>query len=273
MCHQNRFLCTCNAPKANIAYEIVFFSGQNLISFIFFLRIPGYISKKSMADTRTCICASIIHLLLRRTTFIEQPKHSCAPGVPAIASIFVFIAIQLLLLDINVYPDRYQPQTSTVFRLFVELIEILIITEFGMCVIWCSLEQLIESLMKRIFLDSQLNLYQDMGGDTFTGFIITLLSFGIFINVVMATKLFDKFRSIWNSAEVKRCRNAFCAEIVALPSTLVKTEAEYAISKKESEKSHVLEAKPKRQTRTRKRVFCLQCASKDCLSCPYLNSK
>lgn len=142
-----------------------------------------------MADALPVIIALIIHFVLRISLFLEPPPGGCS-AAPAIASVMFLASTVIILLDTNIYPHKYK-RVPVTCRIFVEFIISLIIIEFSMVFLWCRAEQIIQRMFRCILLDGDMNIYYDMGGDYLTGCLITLFSFEILLNVILATNYYE----------------------------------------------------------------------------------
>lgn len=173
-----------------------------------------------MASKIICLFATILHLALRLSMFIEQPALVCTAPTPAIASLLIFCSVILLLIDNQIFPERHLNDSITPVRVFLETIMVITILEFGMCFVWCKIEENIHILFKMVFMEKKLNMYYDMGGAVFTGFIITLISFAFLVNIMIITntmkywrglayilydKIAAKFQFVWTSSDFRLC--------------------------------------------------------------------
>lgn len=175
-----------------------------------------------MANKIICILVTVLHLTLRYSLFIDQRIEICPPtATPAIASILILTSLAILLMNNNIFPEKYYVASLVPVRLLLETVMVILAIEFGLCFVWCKTERNIHSIMKYLLMEEQINVYYDMGGKTFVGFIITLIAFAVFVNVCIVTESFvlirkfafwiyfdviqAKFQSIWNSAEFQGC--------------------------------------------------------------------
>lgn len=141
-----------------------------------------------MATKTALILATLVHILLRVSIFIEQPTNNCS-SAPTLASLIYLASTLMVIYDYNIYPKRYTNIPVPCQR-FAEVVMILLLIEFSTVVVWCSLERTFQRLLKCILLEKSSNMYYDMGGDFLTGGILIFCSIFIFVNTALATDFY-----------------------------------------------------------------------------------
>lgn len=184
----------------------------------------------------------------------------------------------MLLLDNNVFPERYRHAISPALKISCEIVTVLILLEIGMNVVWCQLERLLESTLKRAFMADGLNMYADMGGDTFTGFVISTLAFAVFLNIAIMTGWVKYLKlHILNVLQSQQIRNVvdYCKgdscndfkEDVLVENTMASLQPEYAgdeVLYDDEQRDFPEEPElPKPKTQQRKKVISLRCIVKE----------
>lgn len=139
-----------------------------------------------MVEKIPCIIAVFINFFLRISIFM-QPSSECSPCAPHIASVMVMVALCMLILDHSMFPDRYRRAIGPTLLISSEIVFVLVLLEIGMNIIWCQLERILETTLKLAFMADGSNMYADMGGDTFTGFVISALAFAVLVNAAIMT--------------------------------------------------------------------------------------
>lgn len=138
-----------------------------------------------MTNKYAVLVASIFPFFLRFSLFISPPISSCAIHIGNIPSFIILISMCFLIMDMNLFNVQYNQKFAFVFYI-VEAILSLLVIEVVMFVIWSRIEEYIVTLIK--FMLSRGNLYQEMGGDSFTGFLVSGLAICFLLFTIKATK-------------------------------------------------------------------------------------
>ncbi|KAH8352535.1 hypothetical protein KR084_004804 [Drosophila pseudotakahashii] len=82
--------------------------------------------------------------------FFAQPADCCSPS-PDLAS-WIFLAATLFFLwDTSIYPRRFM-HMARFWRLIVEIVAAIFLTEVGTIIIWCGLERFLFSLADELLM-------------------------------------------------------------------------------------------------------------------------
>jgi hypothetical protein len=96
----------------------------------------------------------------------------------------------MLLCDTKVFPEKYRNIPKSC-QLMAETLMNMLLLEFMMIFMWCKLESVVQHFIKCVLMDTDLNMYQDMGGDLLPATVITLISVVVFVCAGIATQYFD----------------------------------------------------------------------------------
>lgn len=237
-----------------------------------------------MAENLSVIIAAFINAVMRISLFIK-PNSECSATAPNFASFLFMAALCMLILDNKVFPDRYRHVGRSIIVL-CEIIVVLLLLEIGLNVVWCQMERIIESAIRFTFIANRLNLYADMGGDVFTGIIISVVAFFFFMNVAIMTEWTSYTKSNFlNVIRSRAMRNVidFCGKngsrcgvveehAVKLENTMKShepayMEAEVSCNHKDEPIDFSEEPEPDPQPPTRKRqrrkIISLMCTIQD----------
>lgn len=158
-------------------------------------------------------------------------------------------------------------------RIICEIVIVLMFLEVGMHVVWCQLERIVELILKRAFTFNKSNIYADMGGDAFTGFIISALAFVFFVNIAIMTRwsayLKLQFVNVFRSRHVQNIAG-FSGDTGVKCFVKEEVEEDVAVSPELLEclyekSPHSIEQelpKPKRK-RQRRKIIRLSCSFED----------
>ncbi|KAL5278106.1 hypothetical protein ACFFRR_003012 [Megaselia abdita] len=150
-----------------------------------------------MGSACAVVLTAIIHLLMRISIFYEQPKNQCS-SAPELASWLFVTSVFMLLLDNDIIPVRYRC-ISTICQTLAEAFIFLVITEFSTLVLWCNIEKVAFTVVKYVLSESSSTLYMDLGGDSFVGFIITIISVFTLCNAAIATGYYDQLQNQYST--------------------------------------------------------------------------
>lgn len=150
-----------------------------------------------MTSRVAVISAAIFHYCIRFAVFItpypqktlDSQCNRCG-GIPAL---IILMGVCVILTDIEVFSNQYNRYSTVIFRV-IETILALLWIEFLMILIWNRIENGIVALIKHIL--SRGNLYQEMGGDSFTALILSGASICFLmymINISNSSEKFAKF--------------------------------------------------------------------------------
>lgn len=136
------------------------------------------------------LIAAFVMYVLRFAIFIEAPKSSCTgcSNIGGFPGLMILISTCIILTDVQLYPLRYKLAYVKTFFI-IETIISLFVLEFVMILIWTRIEQNIAKFIK--YMLSRGNLYQEMGGDSFLGLLMTGLTLRILLYSINATRSND----------------------------------------------------------------------------------
>lgn len=233
-----------------------------------------------MTNKIICIVVTFLHLTSRYSLFVDQNIEMCPPGAtPAIASVLILTSLSILLINNNIFPEQYYVTSLVLVSYLLETVMVILAIEFGMCLVWCKTERNIHLIMKYLLMEGRMNLYYDMGGSAFVGFIISIIAFAVFANICIVTGTFSfvrkiafwiydlilaKFERIWNSFEFQSCNEYYTGD----QQQEVTNPVNKCCSKSKlcSHSKHPMTEKPTGQPRRserlrRKKVVCHLCAN------------
>lgn len=103
-----------------------------------------------MASSCAVAIAAFLQIIVRISFFIEQSSDRCSTA-PTLASWIFLMAFLDILLDICIYPVRYM-HLPYICQIIAETIVTILLTEFGLFVVWCTIEKICCKLCKSLLL-------------------------------------------------------------------------------------------------------------------------
>ncbi|XP_065362847.1 uncharacterized protein LOC135956323 [Calliphora vicina] len=103
-----------------------------------------------MASSCAVAIAAFLQIVLRISFFIEQSSDVCSTA-PTLASWIFLVAFLDILLDICIYPVRYM-HLPYICQIVAETIVTILLTEFGLLMVWCTIEKICCKLCKSLLL-------------------------------------------------------------------------------------------------------------------------
>ncbi|KAG5676691.1 hypothetical protein PVAND_006507 [Polypedilum vanderplanki] len=161
--------------------------------------------------------AAFISSVLNWAIFIE-PKPTCTDYIGTFPALMIILSMCFILTDLQL-PERYR-KSSFVFFIVETIISIFAI-EVIVIYFWARIENVIVKMIKLCL--SQGNLYEEMGGDRFLGFLLTAFTSTILLASIKVTKstetiirsivslnyefyqLIEKFKTIKSTSKVSPC--------------------------------------------------------------------
>ncbi|KAG5680573.1 hypothetical protein PVAND_010070 [Polypedilum vanderplanki] len=137
-------------------------------------RVDNLPSASDFKDSKMTNSVSIFISALLNILFSQQLINS----VNGFSSFLILIATCLHLKDVNFLSDNYR--TSKFFSAIVELVASSTVIEV-MILMWRRFEILIEFFFKFVFMENDLNIYKEAGGDSLVGFIIIFIAISFLV--------------------------------------------------------------------------------------------
>ncbi|XP_023296792.2 uncharacterized protein LOC111679452 [Lucilia cuprina] len=139
-----------------------------------------------MASSCAVAIAAFFQIVLRISFFIEQTSDRCS-SAPTLASWIFLIAFLDILLDISIYPIRYM-HLPYICQIVAETIITVFLTEFGLLMVWCTIEKICCKLSNSLllFIGMTPRFYYDWES-YILGFVTITTSLAILLFVGQAT--------------------------------------------------------------------------------------
>lgn len=125
-----------------------------------------------MTHIASIIMALAFNMIVNQILFSSGYKIGTLAGF---SSLIILISICVHLAKINILPESYK-KASNIMYFMIETTLVVIILEISVNMVWARLIIFIESFMKYVFMDNELYLYREIGGDSLAGFIIACLA-------------------------------------------------------------------------------------------------
>lgn len=132
-----------------------------------------------MTTNWVCLLAILAHLSFSSTT-----------TYPTVASQIFSFSVFNILLEIDIIPQRYLPQMSTLSCRVTEFILSVFIVDMAITFVWLRIEQMIETFVECIMMDGDKDFSTEMGGDWWIAVLLWTISVGCYVNTAMVTKQF-----------------------------------------------------------------------------------